>query len=72
MPKWIFQGNPKQFTINKDKFPDLHDLNQYVKDGKIIDWSIRQKHHEIKSGDEVFIWRSDGGEKGTGGCYCFS
>ncbi|MUV38768.1 5-methylcytosine-specific restriction enzyme [Lentibacillus sp. JNUCC-1] len=69
MPKWIFQGNPKQFTVNKDKFPDLHDINQYVKDGKIIDWSIRQKHHtqEIMVGDQVFIWRSDGGDKNTGG-----
>src|SRR5699024_3276383 len=57
------------FTINEDKYPDLHDINQYVKDGKIIDWSIRQKHHthEVKEGDQVFIWRSDGGKKNTGG-----
>ncbi len=69
MQKWIFQGNPKQFTINEDKYPDLHDINQYVKDGKIIDWSIRQKQHthEVKAGDQVFIWRSDGGKKNTGG-----
>ncbi|MCG3417559.1 AAA family ATPase [Oceanobacillus jordanicus] len=69
MPKWIFQGNPKQFSINEDKYPDLHDINQYVKDGKIIDWSIRQKQHthEVKTGDQVFIWRSDGGDKNTGG-----
>ncbi|RIU93445.1 AAA family ATPase [Oceanobacillus picturae] len=69
MSKWIFQGNPKQFTINEDKYPDLHDINQYVKEGEIIDWSIRQKQHthEVKAGDQVFIWRSDGGDKNTGG-----
>ncbi|MFB9973949.1 EVE domain-containing protein [Allobacillus sp. SKP2-8] len=69
MTKWIFQGNPKQFAINKEKYPSVNNLNQYVKTGKIIEWSIRQKRHtyEVKKGDELFIWRSDGGEKNTGG-----
>jgi MoxR-like ATPase/predicted RNA-binding protein with PUA-like domain len=69
MSYWIFQGNPKRFTIDKEKYPDLHDINSYIKDGKIIDWSVRQKHHvnDIKIGDHVFIWRSDGEEKNSGG-----
>lgn len=69
MTYWIFQGNPQRFTIDKDKYPNLHDINSYVRDGKIIDWSIRQKHHakDIKLGDKVFIWRSDGEERNSGG-----
>lgn len=69
MTCWIFQGNPQRFTIDKEKYPDLHDMNSYVQDGKIIDWSIRQKHHinDIKIADKVFIWRSDGEERNSGG-----
>ncbi|MFS0864926.1 AAA family ATPase [Fredinandcohnia sp. 179-A 10B2 NHS] len=69
MSYWIFQGNPQRFTIDKEKYPDLHDINSYVKRGKVIDWSIRQKHHlkDIEIGDKVFIWRSDGEERNTGG-----
>ncbi|WP_018393128.1 EVE domain-containing protein [Bacillus sp. 37MA] len=34
-----------------------------------MDWSVRQKQFidEIKKGDNIFIWRSDGGNKNTGG-----
>jgi predicted RNA-binding protein with PUA-like domain len=55
---WIFQGNPKIF-----------DINNYVKDNKYIWWSLRQEHYidKIEIGDEVFLWRSDGGRRGTGG-----
>lgn len=69
MAYWIFQGNPKRFTINKDKYPDLHDINEYVEKGKVIDWSIRQKHfqNDVRIGDQVFIWRSDGDEPNSGG-----
>ncbi|WP_332699325.1 AAA family ATPase [Halalkalibacter lacteus] len=69
MSYWIFQGNPKRFTIDKDKYPDLHDIDSYVEKGKVIDWSVRQKHHvkDIQIGDQVFIWRSDGEEKNSGG-----
>ncbi|WP_087974838.1 AAA family ATPase [Oceanobacillus rekensis] len=69
MSYWIFQGNPQRFTIDNEKYPDLHDINSYVKEGKIIDWSIRQKHHvkDVKIGDQVFIWRSDGEERNSGG-----
>src|SRR5690606_10684982 len=58
MGKWIFQGNPKQFPVN-----------EYIRDNDIITWSIRQRQYidEIKKGDLVFIWRSDGGKKNTGG-----
>lgn len=74
MSYWIFQGNPQRFTIDQEKYPDLHDINAYVKEGKVIDWSIRQKHHlnDIKIGDQVFIWRSDGEEKNSGGIIALS
>ncbi|WP_170291562.1 EVE domain-containing protein [Heliobacterium mobile] len=55
---WIFQGNPKYFNID-----------DYLEDRKTIVWSIRQSHFidEIQIGDEVFVWRADGYEKGSGG-----
>lgn len=58
MNTWIFQGNPQRFNIN-----------DYLLENDEIWWSIRQKHFadEIKVGDEVFIWRSDGGVRGSGG-----
>lgn len=58
MNTWIFQGNPKHFNID-----------DYVLENETIWWSIRQEHlaKHIKINDEVFIWRSDGGQKGTGG-----
>ncbi|ETI69449.1 AAA family ATPase [Neobacillus vireti] len=58
MGKWIFQGNPKQF-----------DVNTYVQENEVVEWSIRQKQFvdEISKDDNIFIWRSDGGNKNTGG-----
>lgn len=58
MKKWIFQGNPKRFNVDA-----------YLLDNEFITWSIRQEHliEQIDIGDEVFIWRSDGDDKGTGG-----
>jgi 5-methylcytosine-specific restriction enzyme B len=58
MGNWIFQGNPKQF-----------DVDTYIEENEIVDWNIRQKQYldEIQVGDKVFIWRSDGGNKNTGG-----
>ncbi len=69
MAHWIFQGNPKRFTIDQTKYPNVHDINDYVAEGKVIDWNIRQKHflNDIKTGDQVFIWRSDGEERDSGG-----
>jgi 5-methylcytosine-specific restriction enzyme B len=69
MSHWIFQGNPQRFTIDNEKYPHLHDINNYVKKGKVIDWNIRQKHYvqDVNIGDQVFIWRSDGEEKNSGG-----
>jgi predicted RNA-binding protein with PUA-like domain len=55
---WIFQGNPNKFDINK-----------YVMDRRYIWWSLRQKHfeQEIKTGDEVFLWRTESDQPGNGG-----
>lgn len=58
MSTWIFQGNPQRFNVN-----------DYLLENDEIWWSIRQKHlaDKITVGDEVFIWRSDGEERGSGG-----
>lgn len=58
MNTWIFQGNPKVFNVNT-----------YIKNHKYIWWSIRQEHFldKIALGDQVFLWRSDGDKRGTGG-----
>ena len=58
MPNWIFQGNPKQF-----------DVDTYIRENKKVEWSVRQKNFidEMQSGDKVFIWRSDGEERESGG-----
>jgi hypothetical protein len=55
---WIFQGNPNIF-----------DIDNYVKNHKFIWWSLRQEHFvdKIQLDDEVYLWRSDGGKRGTGG-----
>jgi 5-methylcytosine-specific restriction protein A len=58
MNTWIFQGNPKFF-----------DVDTYIKNHKYIWWSLRQEHFldKIELDDEVFLWRSDGNNRGTGG-----
>lgn len=58
MQTWIFQGNPEKFEID-----------DYLKENKKIWWTIRQRHFidRIQNGDEVFIWRSDGKNPGSGG-----
>ncbi|MFK5709842.1 EVE domain-containing protein [Lysinibacillus boronitolerans] len=58
MNTWIFQGNPTKFNVN-----------DYLLENAKIWWSIRQKHFvdRIKVDDEVFIWRSDGEQRGSGG-----
>lgn len=55
---WIFQGNPTRFNVDA-----------YLLDNDVITWSMRQQHlaKYIEIGDEVFIWRSDGDKKGSGG-----
>lgn len=54
---WIFQGNPNVF-----------DIENYVTNHRFIWWSLRQEHFSdtIEINDEVFLWRSDGGKRGTG------
>lgn len=58
MSTWIFQDNPNFF-----------DIDNYLKGNQIITWSIRQKQYidVIKEKDRVFIWRSDGKIKNSGG-----
>lgn len=59
---WIFQGNPKDFKITEY-------LRDFEKKGSNICWSIRQDEYvkDINIGDEVYIWRSQGRKKGSGG-----
>jgi hypothetical protein len=57
MANWIFQGNPKFF-----------DVDEYLKTNEVVQWDIRKfslQHIHVE--DKVFIWRSDGGIKGSGG-----
>lgn len=58
MKTWIFQGNPTKFNVD-----------DYLLENQFIWWSIRQEHYakDISIGDEVYIWRSDGGNKSSGG-----
>ncbi|QMT16241.1 EVE domain-containing protein [Planococcus maritimus] len=58
MNTWIFQGNPKRFNVD-----------DYLLENERVWWSIRQEHlaKYIELNDEVFIWRSDGFTKGSGG-----
>jgi hypothetical protein len=55
---WIFQGNPNVF-----------DIDNYISNHRYIWWSLRQEHFSetIEINDEVYLWRSDGGKRGTGG-----
>ncbi|CAM4081218.1 HNH endonuclease [Bacillus manliponensis] len=55
---WIFQGNPLYFRIN-----------DYIEENEQWFWSLNQEHYKdvLREGDTVYIWRSDGGQKGTGG-----
>lgn len=58
MNTWIFQSNPIKF-----------DIDTYLDENKSVNWTLRQKHFEkkITLGDEVYIWRSDGDIKNSGG-----
>lgn len=57
---WIFQGNPKVF-----------DVDTYIKENKVVTWSIRQERFadKIKNNDEVYIWRSN--SKTSGGIVAY-
>jgi len=58
MTAWLFQGNPQHYT-----------LNSYLRDHKQVTWHVKQSRFatEMQPGDQVFIWRSDGGTPGSGG-----
>lgn len=63
MSTWIFQGNPKIF-----------DINSYVSNGGVIGWDVRVRKHQndIKIGDKVFIWRTEGKERYRGGIIAYT
>jgi hypothetical protein len=57
MPSWIFQGNPDDF-----------DLDAYLATNPIqLPWLVTRYGSEIKPGDRVYIWRTQGKQKGTAG-----
>lgn len=58
MTAWLFQGNPQHYT-----------LNSYLRDQKQVTWHVNQHRYasEMQPGDQVFIWRADGGTPGSGG-----
>lgn len=60
MSTWIFQGNPNLFHM--DEYLSARQHRQIV-------WSVKQKHFikDITAGDEVYIWRANGHNPGTGG-----
>lgn len=55
---WIFQGNPRRFQ-----------MDEYIKSNKTVWWSVNQEHFldDISLDDVVYLWRADGGKKGSGG-----
>jgi len=68
MNYWIFQSNPRRFPIIQelentflDELPTTYKQVSY--------WHIPRIPSEMKSGDTVFIWKSDGNESGTRGIY---
>jgi len=58
MTAWLFQGNPRHYT-----------LDSYLRDQKQVTWHVNQSRYaaDMQPGDQVFIWRSDGGTPGSGG-----
>lgn len=69
MNYWIFQGNPKRFEVDQTIYPDVKNMDDYILNNENIDWNIKQKHFidDLQIGDKVFIWRSSGEEKDSGG-----
>lgn len=51
---WIFQGNPDHF-----------DIDSYLQDFDIVNWTVRQKYYSssMEVGDRVFFWRASGKAK---------
>jgi 5-methylcytosine-specific restriction protein B len=69
MNYWIFQGNPKKFEVDESIYPDVTNINDYISKHKKVRWNIKQKQFldDLAKGDKVFIWRSNGEEKNSGG-----
>jgi hypothetical protein len=57
MQAWIFQGNPDEF-----------DLDAYLATGPIqFSWLVTRYGNELKIGDRVYIWRTQGKQKAIAG-----
>jgi len=59
---WILQGNPDQF-----------DVDSYLQQTDYIYWSVSIPKHrdEMRTGDSVFLWRSQGDKKAISGIIAF-
>jgi hypothetical protein len=57
MRTWIFQGNPDEF-----------DLDAYLATDPIeFPWLVTRYGDEVSVGDRVYIWRTQGKQKGIAG-----
>ncbi len=57
MQTWIFQANPDRF-----------DIDQFLDEGPDETlWLAGRQGHQMEIGDQVFIWRSAGGNQGISG-----
>jgi len=68
MNYWIFQSNPLKFPIIQEirnafskKLPVGYQRMSY--------WHIKRIPKSMRPDDIVFVWKSDGGDKGTRGIY---
>jgi 5-methylcytosine-specific restriction endonuclease McrA len=57
MGTWIFQGNPKTFNID----------GYLAASSGVITWRVKKYSDKIVPGDRVYLWKSDAGEKASGG-----
>ncbi|GLC89784.1 AAA family ATPase [Lysinibacillus piscis] len=69
MNHWLFQGNPERFQQEGM----ILSFDDYIQQTTDIWWTVKQKHYieQIQIGDSVFIWRSDGKVKDSGGLVAF-
>ena len=57
MRAWIFQGNPDEF-----------DLDSYFATAPTeIPWLVTRYSNQMMTGDRVYIWRTQGKQKGVAG-----
>jgi 5-methylcytosine-specific restriction enzyme A len=53
---WIFQSNPKLFNVDA-----------YLRDFRVVLWRVPKFNDQINKGDIAYLWRADGGKRGSGG-----